>query len=662
MKMFSRLLITIITGMFIVGLQVMPVKAEGSDLVLTPTEEYVKSALLNHGEAVLREKFPDPKDREIRGSFVASLFTSPDLQTKPFIKIYNAIIVDDINADGVSIPFNVEFHDCVFNGRINLDSAEVKTFRIDDSTVKGSVRMGRLAAKGDLALYRSTFESEVTLFDASIDKNLFARGSKFLGAIPDSTSKYPFELWKVQVGQTTEFTNAVIKGEVGADDAKFGVDVKFDGAIFEKPATFMNIQVGNLADFQKARFKDNVTFESGVVERDILFSGATFSGAAKFDYFTSGRFIDFVGTKLNDFSFIYTNVGWPYFKDTVFNGHVDFEGMEASNEFELTDAKYKNLNEPSEPFTVYLAKVDGRVLFTGFSAEAGLDLENNQFGDLEITGQAGRNFDVINLGSTKVEGNLKVQDVTAGQFLAQGLKVNGSTTFMQTTVSNELNLSNASLGYFTLSDQPFWPTLESGKFDLRALTYTDIAFATLNKDGELEYQEFDGKQKQDLLNGMVAESVYSPQAYRTLEQVMTENGHPGWAADVEYARKVRERDHILAQGSSPWFLSWFLCLFSGYGQRPIYALGWSVAIILSGTWFFRNPDDFDTKEKGDDKPTYNPFLYSFALFIPFFEFDFTKSWDPKPNRTFIIIYKQVHRLLGWIVAPIALLAFSGIIK
>jgi hypothetical protein len=233
---------------------------------------------------------------------------------------------------------------------------------------------------------------------------------------------------------------------------------------------------------------------------------------------------------------------------------------------------------------------------------------------------------------------------------------------MQMTVSDELNLSNASLGYFTIGEKPFWPTLESGKFDLRGLTYTDIAFATLNKDEDLEYQEFDGKQKQNLLGDMVAKSVYSPQAYRTLEQVMTENGHPSWAADVEYARKVRERDHILAKGSSPWFLSWLLCLFSGYGQRPIYALGWSVAVILLGTWFFRNVDDFETHEKGDDKPTYNPLLYSFALFIPFFDFDFAKSWDPKPNRTFIIIYKQVHRLLGWIVAPIALLAFSGLIK
>ncbi len=64
----------------------------------------------------------------------------------------------------------------------------------------------------------------------------------------------------------------------------------------------------------------------------------------------------------------------------------------------------------------------------------------------------------------------------------------------------------------------------------------------------------------------------------------------------------------------------------------------------------------------DAKPPYNPFLYSFAVFVPFIELDLAEKWEPKPERRVAWFFKYVLKILGWILTPIALLTFGGIIK
>jgi uncharacterized protein YjbI with pentapeptide repeats len=504
-----------------------------------------------------------------------------------------------------------------------------------------------MVINGDLALYQSTFEGEVTLFGADISKNLFARDSKFNGVMPDPSSKYPFELWTTHVGQTTEFTNAVFKGEVIADDAQFGVNLNFDHTVFEKLATFQDVRVGNLANFQGATFKNTVTFESSIMNRDASFTGATFNGSANFDYVSVTRFFDFDKTTLNNsFSIQYSTIGWPYFESATLDGKVNFEGIQASNDLDFTNATYSFL---TEPFTIELAKVDGRAKFPGFSAPAGVSLAHNQFGTLNISGRDGQKYAFINLDSTQVAGDFLLENITTDEFSAQGFVANGSTTFQQVAVANKLDFSNASLGVFTL-DKEFWPK-NPDTFNLRAMTFNDIIVSPeLNEDTWPK-----------LLN-MVTESAYSPQAYRTLEDFLTEKGHPDWAADVELDRKIRERDHILAPRTGPWFWSWFLFIFSGYGQRPQYAFGWSLLVIVIGAIVFWKEDNLVMLEESEAKPPYNRWLYSFALFIPYIELGIAEKWDPKPEHKAAWMYKYVHKMLGWILTPIALLTFGGIIK
>lgn len=695
MKRFFHALVHTLLFLLVVGMPGSSVKAspQTQELVYnSAAEEYVRTELLADGEADLALAFEHEAERVVRGGYIVELFKDPTLQSLPFFKIYNATIQGDIKAEGISIPFNVELHNSTFTGGINLASTQVRTFRIDDSTVAGSVKLDRMVVDGDLALYNSTFEGGVTLFGANISNNLFARASKFLSTVPVPNSAFPFELWTTQVGQATEFTDAVFMGEVKADDAKFGVDLRINSAVFEMPASFRNVQVGNVAnfensqfkdwanfdssvfgldarfseaafagaatftnirvgnkaDFQKAVFQDTVDFESSIMDRDVAFTGAVFQGDANFNYLSVVRFFDFDQTVLNrGLSLQYTSVGWPYFAGATFNGPVDFEGMVASNAFDLTGASYTDL---SAPFTVTLADVTGAVTFKNFTAPAGLRLEHNHFGDLAITAPEGERFASISLTATKVNGDFEMENVATDVFQADGFVASDSTSFKQVNVAQTLDMSNASVGFFTF-DQFVWPR-NINSFNLRGMTYTDIGLYNLELNDDTW----------GVLLEMVEQSAYSPQAYRTLAQFLTEKGHPDWAADVELSRKTRERDQILTPRSALWFWSWFLYIFSGYGQRPDFAFIWSALVVVIGSFVFRKEEQMVILDDSEAKPHYNPLLYSFALFLPYIDLGIASKWDPKPDRKVAGIYKHIHRLLGWVLMPIALLTFGGIIN
>lgn len=668
MKFLSRLLVAFAVLFSLTVAQIIPVKASSAqDLSPTAAESYLRTALLATGDADLRDSFPNPQDRVIRGAYILQLWNDPDIQKLTEFNIHYAIIDGNIEGSGINLPFNVEFHNSIFNGDINLASATTKTFRIDDSTVNGAVKMGRMIVSGDLALYQSVFSGEVTLFGADVTKNLFAKGSHFNGAIPDKDSAYPFELWTTHVGQTTEFTDATFKGEVKVDDAKFDVNVTFDNAVFEKPASFVNIDVGKVASFRKAWFKNTVTFQSSIFERDAEFSEALFYGTANFDYISVARFFDFDHTVVNNkFSLQYSTVGWPYFEGASFNGLVNFEGIQASNDLDFTNASY---NYWEEPFTIKLAKVDGSVKFPGFIAPAGMSLDHDQFGALAITNTEDaqtQKYAFINLDATVINGDLSLDSFTVRNLSAKGLAVNGRTTLTYLVISESLDMSNAHLGLLSMSDAGFWPkpTAQSYHSNLRGMVYNDIGLVKLsdppNKDSKFADKELDDNSVKTLQD-MVGQSDYSPEAYRTLEDFLTEKGHPEWAAKVEKDRKVRERKEILyPHNKGLWLWSWFLFLFSGYGQIPALALGWSLLVILIGAFVYW--DKKKLKPRDEHVPAYNSFLYSFALFVPFIELDYAEKWDPRPGYRFGWYYRYVHKILGWILTPIALLTFGGIIK
>jgi hypothetical protein len=62
------------------------------------------------------------------------------------------------------------------------------------------------------------------------------------------------------------------------------------------------------------------------------------------------------------------------------------------------------------------------------------------------------------------------------------------------------------------------------------------------------------------------------------------------------------------------------------------------------------------------EPKYNPLWYSIALFLPIVELEDVKIWTPNPKCTWRRLYMRLHVILGYLLIPIGLAAWTGLIK
>lgn len=665
MKAFPHFIVIVITVMLVAGTQFSSVKAINYN---PAAEEYIKHEILADGDADLAMAFENADERVISAEFIVALWQDPAFQAIPFFRLRNATIIGDIEAQEITIPFDIELHNCALRGGLNLAKTETKTFRIDDSLVDGPLEMGRMVVEGDLALYNSTFEGGVTLFGVEILDNLLARNSKFLSTKPAPVSAFPFELWTMQVGGITEFSDAVIQGEVKADEAIFGDDIRFDNVVFEKSASFRKIQVSTRTEFGNAVFKGDVDFESSVLGQDAVFTGSTFNGNASFDYIAVERFLDLDNTTFNQgFSFFYTTVGWPYFDGATFNGNVDFEGLQVSSDLDFSAVTYNN---EDEPFILTLAQVNGLVRFDDFTSPAGLSLAYNQFGDLSISGDQVR-FAFIMLDTVSIDGSFAAENITthlfsvtqssvkqlsifsnitAESFYLADSALDGKVWLSDVKVESQLGLNDVTINKLIL-DGFTWPA-SSENFSLRGATYHEIEMNG-QKISEQNYPDF---------YTLIRSSKYDAEVYKTFEQFLANEGLQDFIPEVELAKKQREREEFLEPYSVEWIWSWFLEIFAGYGQRPSRALLWSLLIIAIGALVYRKESDLVRLHSPEETPPYNAILYSFTLFLPFIDLGIADKWNPKPGRKGAWMYKHVHKMLGWILTPIAILTFGGFIQ
>ncbi len=625
---------------------IQPSAAQADETTYNPAaEEYILSELLADGEADLALAFPDASQRVVRGEFIVELLKNPSLQQSPFIKIYNTTIEGDIRGDGLNVPFTITFDKCRFTGRIEFSSAKIRSFLMYNSLVEGSVRFNRATISDDLSLYESTYEKVVSLFGANIGGNFYGVNSQFLGTEPDPDTAFPFEIWTTRIAKDANLYNARLAGIAMVESANIGGNLNLSQATFENRGSFKDVRIGNFLIAQSANFKDEISFESGIVGRDTEFSGSNFNGDANFQYFASSRFINFTGANFSKgLNFQYTEAGWMNFQSTTFNGQINFTGVQIENDLDFTGTNYMYTEEP---LTFNSISVAGTGLFVGISAPAGLRLTYDDFGDVVISG-TDQPFAIIDV-SASTANNLYIHDVKTDQFLAPGFVAESSTAFENFQVTSMLDMSNADIGFFSITNFA-WPT-DPDNFNLRSMSYADIGLG----NQELEDNNW------NVLLKMLEDSAYSPQAYQTMASFLIEKGHPDWAAEVEVARKTRERDSILKPRSGAWFWSWFMFIFSGYGQRPFLAFVWGGLVIIIGTIVFRKEEEMQVVDEDVVVPVYNALLYSFDLFIPYVELGISDKWDPKPERRAAWIYKHIHQLLGWVLMPIALLTFGGII-
>ena len=479
---------------------------------------------------------------------------------------------------------------------------------IYNAEISGNLNFERMTVPYWLVLEECTFKGDVYFTGSSFQKGLSLSKSTFMGAAIFYQMSIEGEL-RVNKGQ--------FKKETNFNEIKVSGTLQLYQSKFYGPFTLANSEMNAIEcaaedpEFGHAEFKSYADFYSIIVKRDASFA------------FTS------------------------------FDGPVDFSSIDIGKNLDLTKVHFTNKSEEIRFFSM---KVGGNAVFNQTEFEGGFDMSRAEIGKNLEFGQT----QATNASMPKILFGMKVD-----------------TFFYDTTMASP---------YF----------------------FEDVDYRLFNPGSETYERPL------ALING----STFRRNSYIRLESYYRGRGMEKEANNVYFAMRSRE-----SKSGWPKYLSNGLLLITvGYGKWPWLALVWSLFFIVIGCIVFfcednmvmnkKYEDDYTNKElpqnpsklgvlliklrnpvtstihstfatlktriteifcllmcsgdKAPDKntmePKYNPLWYSIALFLPIVELEDVKIWTPNPKCTWRRLYMRLHVILGYLLIPIGLAAWTGLIK
>lgn len=286
--------------------------------------------------------------------------------------------------------------------------------------------------------------------------------------------------------------------------------------------------------------------------------------------------------------------------DASFDDSVSFLNAEVKKDFMAIEVQFKNKAQDPNFFSL---KVHGNAVFNNSIFEGGLNLRKADIGE-----------------------NLELENVRAGnterEKALSGLKADG------------ILFNGAQFA------PPYW---------LNAMSYRLISY---NMDDEA-------------LLSFVGKSEYKPDVYSTLESFYQRAGDVYAARNVYVAWKNRERDAAFSKFPLRGIWMWVQYVTTGYGKFLVRALLWGLLFIIVGCVFFWKESGMETQNVNDAakyKGRYHPIWYSLATFLPIVKLPDASIWTPREDRKLARFYLRLHIILGYLLIPIGLAAWTGIIK
>jgi len=162
---------------------------------------------------------------------------------------------------------------------------------------------------------------------------------------------------------------------------------------------------------------------------------------------------------------------------------------------------------------------------------------------------------------------------------------------------------------------------------------------------------------------MVNRSSYSPGVYTNLESLFRKEGDVKKADTIYIEQRRRERRQFL--GGFAWFWNLAQDWLAGYGRHLEWVLPWGAILVVIGALVFWREGGMETQRPDDAKRLnnrYHPLWYSLDLFLPIIDLGETNVWTPRKDRRAARLYMRFHIILGHLLVPIGLAAWTGIIK
>ena len=421
--------------------------------------------------------------------------------------------------------------------------------------------------------------------------------------------------------------DAVVSDPIDLKDEEIPFPFSLSNCIFENNVLFRNTSIRGDMSFAKSQFRKVADFEDITLEGDAFFpevtfaSGVSFLGAhvkafdcmgcqftatdkeARFeemhiDVNAIFRKVEFKGPA--NFQTMYVEQTIYFGDDVIFDDSVSFVNAEIKKDFMAIGVQFKNKAQDPNFFGL---KVHGNAVFNNSVFDGGFDLRKADIG-----------------------GNLEFENVRAGNTerakKLSGLKADG------------ILFGSAQFA------PPYW---------LNAMSYRMISY---NMDDEA-------------LLSFVGKSEYKPDVYSTLESFYQHTGDVYAARDVYVAWKNRERDAAFSKFPLRGIWMWVQYVTTGYGKFLVRALLWALLFILVGCVLFWKESGMETQDASDAakyKGRYHPVWYSLATFLPIVSLPDASIWEPRQDRKLARFYLRLHIIFGYLLIPIGLAAWTGIIK
>ena len=560
-----------------------------------------------------------------------------------------------------------------------------------DERYRGEAKIQKQVHHGALAtsarpydLIRATFLSdlikELALTEKSAPAQMHISGITVEGDVWLTDS----DIWsKISIDA------CVFQGSVFLTNSDFKRGLSFHRCRFEKPVYFSGSKVEGSAEFTYTNFGDSVTFANASIGGDLEMHNSCYQGSVDFSRLRVGS--DF---RLNECNFVgsaqFTNASIGKFlliKYSFFRGaeeEVNFDNVKVGedalvraifygpvrwNYGEAKGAYYKE-SKFFDTFCFNSNSISHSVSFQACNLDKQFVCSQNKIGE-DLDARSAHFKSKAFVSANKTAQSSRDRDVAESDFDADfyRTKVGRFARLNGATFDGSVSLERAELEDLDITSLKPWP---------RAAGTTRLADSTVKyfRAGPLEGNTVKwidiagipivltpGKEGADgggTLLAFLDNAEYDESLYMQLEQFLKAQGNREQADEVYIHGQERARDERLDCFSRA--KSWILDEVTAYGRQPWRALVWAGVVVGIGINVFWSREDMEERKEEFKGRRYNPIWYSFDLFAPVIDLEAASVWAPKKDKVGKWFYLRIHRLLGWILVPIGIVAITGLLQ
>jgi hypothetical protein len=415
-----------------------------------------------------------------------------------------------------------------------------------------------------------------------------------------------------------------------------GGDFVIRGATFtsQNPIAFSNAQINGSLILRNTRFQSGkgVECEQMLVSQNASLSNLKFAGVAHFQRCVIGHQLEIEGCAFEatdnaaDFSSVTTQDDFLV-SSCKFSGGTSWDYIHARGLYFSHQTSFARATR----FTGLV--VDRSMSLETLEVGSGVSVENSRIlEDLNLTG--------LTIQSSPEKGQLGSQDAA---FRLSNTTL-GHLKLASVSIPGQLDLEQDNIGTLDLTN--YTPPYNGHN-------RSKIANLTVSR---FEADDSDNRHLLDLINSF----QFDPQVYLSLEKFYTSLG------DTELADRTFITRNDRFEDGQPKDLGWLgqtlVGILAGYGRDPKRSLIPCLIVVLVGWVAFADKTKMEVTEERFKGRRYNfwyAFWYSLDVFAPIIDLEAAKVWEPIPGQTLRWLVFRLERILGWLLVPIAIAAFTG---